>query len=160
MKKKILTILFSVLLFALLSITAFAYDLGDVDGNGKLNAADARYTLRYSSKLETFTEEQIAAADVDGSGKVNAADARKILRVAAKMDAPFINVSFDGLLVEEGALNVAVPVENKPFAYTEDGEIKGIDVSMMETLAARAGLELKLHPMSYDELAEAVSSGI
>lgn len=159
MKKKIFTILFAILLFTVLSITVFAYNKGDVDGNGKIDASDARLALRYSAQLEVLTDEQIAAADVDGSGKVTASDARKILRVAANLDAPFEKISLEGLLVEEGVLNVAVPVENKPFAYTENGELKGIDISIAEKLAESAELELKLHPMPYDEIFNAVNSG-
>lgn len=59
---------------------------GDVNFNGKVEAADARLALRYSAKIEELSEEAIAAADVNLDGKVNAADARMILRVAAKID--------------------------------------------------------------------------
>ena len=59
---------------------------GDVDGNNKVTAADARMVLRYSAKLENLTDNQQKVADVDNSGKVTAADARMILRVAAKLD--------------------------------------------------------------------------
>lgn len=59
---------------------------GDVDGNNKVTAADARSVLRFAAKLEELTEEQQNLADVDMSGRVTAADARKILRVAAKLD--------------------------------------------------------------------------
>ncbi|MCR5782391.1 MAG: CotH kinase family protein [Clostridia bacterium] len=59
---------------------------GDVDLNGRIEAADARLALRYSAKLEALDEKQIKAADADGSGQVLADDARKILRVSAKLD--------------------------------------------------------------------------
>lgn len=59
---------------------------GDVDGDGRLTAADARLILRRSAKLITFTMEQDALADVDNNGKVTAADARKVLRVSAKLE--------------------------------------------------------------------------
>ncbi len=56
---------------------------GDVDGNGKITAMDARLALRISAKLDEPTPEQLIAADFDGNGKVNAMDARNILRKAA-----------------------------------------------------------------------------
>lgn len=52
---------------------------GDVDGDGKVTAADARIALRASVGLETLTEEQKNAADYNSDGTVNAADARDIL---------------------------------------------------------------------------------
>lgn len=59
---------------------------GDVNSDGKVNAADARMTLRSSSKLDTFDEIQNLAGDVDTNEKVTASDARSILRVASKLD--------------------------------------------------------------------------
>lgn len=63
-----------------------SYTLGDIDGNGKITAADARIALRISAKLETGTENQLLAADTDKNGRITASDARKILRVAANLD--------------------------------------------------------------------------
>lgn len=56
---------------------------GDVDGDGKVEAADARTALRASAKLETLDPDERMRADIDGDGKVTAADARKILRKSA-----------------------------------------------------------------------------
>ena len=58
---------------------------GDVNGDGKLTASDARAALRMSAKLDTPTQTQFAAADVNGDGKLTASDARIILRVSAKL---------------------------------------------------------------------------
>lgn len=55
---------------------------GDVDGNGKVTAADARIVLRASVGLETLTEEQKNAADYNSDGKVDAADARDIMKAS------------------------------------------------------------------------------
>lgn len=60
--------------------------LGDVNGDGNINASDARLALRISAKLDAPTEAQSKAADINGDGKVNASDARIILRVAAKLE--------------------------------------------------------------------------
>ena len=40
---------------------------GDLDGNGKVNAADARVVLRYVAKLQNLNKAQIKAADADGN---------------------------------------------------------------------------------------------
>ncbi|MBR5233087.1 MAG: transporter substrate-binding domain-containing protein [Clostridia bacterium] len=159
MKKKIIITVLTVLLLSILSVTAFAFTTGDVTGDGKLTAADARLALRYSAKLETLTDEQIKAADVDNSGKVTASDARKILRVCAKLDPPFEGIDISGYLIEEGVLHVAIPVDNKPFAYEENGKLKGIDISIFEGVAQYCELELVYHPMAYEDMVDAVNNG-
>ncbi len=72
--------------FAVIFASAEAPELGDVNGDGKITASDARSTLRASAKLEELTEEQLKVADVDFNGRVSAADARIILRVSAKLE--------------------------------------------------------------------------
>ena len=61
---------------------------GDVDGNGKVESADARLALRASVKLETYAKGSAAfrAADVDGSGDISASDARYILRASVNLE--------------------------------------------------------------------------
>ncbi len=59
-------------------------DLGDVNGDGKVNAVDAsqvlaEYALHSTNAPETFDESQKKAADVNGDGKINAFDASMIL---------------------------------------------------------------------------------
>ncbi|MBQ9880186.1 MAG: leucine-rich repeat protein, partial [Clostridia bacterium] len=60
--------------------------LGDVDGDGNINASDARLALRAAAKLDTLEGPFASAADADGDGSINAIDARGILRAAAKLD--------------------------------------------------------------------------
>ena len=60
---------------------------GDIDGDGRIKASDARFTLRAAAKLDVLDPVKYYAADVDHSGKVNSGDARTILRVAAKLQA-------------------------------------------------------------------------
>ena len=61
---------------------------GDVNGDGKIRANDARKALRFSADLESPTAEELAAADLNGDGSIRASEARKILRVSADlMDA-------------------------------------------------------------------------
>ena len=88
MKKCLAMLLAAALLFGCFAGTAFALEglLGDVDGDGKYAATDARLALRAAVKLETLTEEQTARADVDYSGTVTAQDARTILRASVKLE--------------------------------------------------------------------------
>ncbi|MGI6264788.1 MAG: Ig-like domain-containing protein [Acutalibacteraceae bacterium] len=56
--------------------------LGDVDGDGDVDAADALMALQAATGKITLTVGQTQAADVDGSGDVTAADALAILQFA------------------------------------------------------------------------------
>lgn len=56
---------------------------GDVNGDGKITAVDARWVLQAASGTRTLTEEQIAQANVNGDSKVTAVDARWILQAAS-----------------------------------------------------------------------------
>ena len=60
---------------------------GDVDGNGKVDAGDARLALRASVGLDTLNDVQQKAADVDGRVGVSSSDARLILRVSVGLEA-------------------------------------------------------------------------
>jgi len=64
------------------SVTSFANTLGDVDGNGAVEIADARKTLRASVYLEALSDEEFTAADYNMDSKVTASDARHILIAA------------------------------------------------------------------------------
>lgn len=59
---------------------------GDVDGDGKVTAADARKILRVAAGLETLSGQAAKNADVDGSGDITAADARKALLKSAGLE--------------------------------------------------------------------------
>lgn len=64
------------------TVTAKA-QLGDVNRDGTIDAADAMLCLRAAVGLVELTEEQIAAADVNHDGFVDAGDAIRILRYDA-----------------------------------------------------------------------------
>ena len=76
-----------VFLFAFLC-SANAVILGDIDGNGQRESADARLALRASVKLENYEpgSPQFTAADADGDGVIEADDARTILRASVSLD--------------------------------------------------------------------------
>ncbi len=60
--------------------------MGDVDGDGRVTAADARLILRRAAQVIEFTMEQDELADVDKDGNVTAMDARIVLRVSAGLE--------------------------------------------------------------------------
>ena len=59
------------------------FDLGDVNGDGKLNIRDATLIQKYLAKLETLTEAQLKAADYNKDTKVNIKDATAIQKKLA-----------------------------------------------------------------------------
>ena len=59
---------------------------GDVDGNFKVEAADARLTLRHAIGLEQISFEYQKNADYDKNGAIEPADARLILRKSVNLE--------------------------------------------------------------------------
>jgi hypothetical protein len=60
---------------------------GDLNGDGKVEATDARLALRAATSLENLTSAQNAAGAVSGGAKPTATDARTILRVATNLES-------------------------------------------------------------------------
>lgn len=58
----------------------------DVNGDGRVNARDARAILRFLAGMAEADEVDEAAADFNGDGRLNARDARAILRYLAGLD--------------------------------------------------------------------------
>lgn len=65
------------------SIEPLGVLLGDVNGDGKVNARDARTLLRFLAGLVGEEEVDLTAADLNADGRVNVRDARAILRQIA-----------------------------------------------------------------------------
>lgn len=87
MKKKIIALTLTVLvLFSVIQVTAMARIPGDIDANGKTEAADARLALRAAVGLYVLSEAEKIAADVDLNKTVDATDARLILRAAVGLE--------------------------------------------------------------------------
>ncbi len=82
MKKIVALILVAVMVMSL-SIVAFAAKLGDVNGNGKVQASDALMVLQSVAGTRTLTAAEKKRADADKNGTVTANDARKILQTVA-----------------------------------------------------------------------------
>lgn len=62
------------------------YPKGDVNGDGKISAADARTALRVAAGITTVSLEEYLRADLDSDGDVKASEARTILRIAAGLE--------------------------------------------------------------------------
>lgn len=77
--KKIIAVLSALSVAAALSVGASAANPGDVNGDGKVNSADALCVLQYSvgMNVKSFNK---STADVNRDGKINSMDALKILR--------------------------------------------------------------------------------
>lgn len=71
------------------SEAARVYAKGDVDGDGDIQADDARLALRASARLVKLSDAQLVAADVNEDTFVFANDARQILRVSARLQTGF-----------------------------------------------------------------------
>lgn len=59
---------------------------GDIDGDGKVTAADARIAMRAAVGLEKLNDKQKEAADMDDDGKITAGDGRAVLRKSVGLD--------------------------------------------------------------------------
>lgn len=84
--KKLISIISALSLAAALTVGSSAALLGDVNGDGKINSADALSVLQYSvgMNVKNFNKSN---ADMDGNGNINSADALKILRIAVGLDS-------------------------------------------------------------------------
>lgn len=61
--------------------------LGDLDGDGKFTAGEARQILRAALSLDTLEPGQYALADIDMDGKITASDARLSLRFSVGLES-------------------------------------------------------------------------
>lgn len=89
---------------------------GDVKTDDAITAADARYVLRISAKLEDPIQDEdlMRVADLSGDNKIAANDARLILRIAAKLDDYSVDqllsmprTDYEVLLTAANALSLA-----------------------------------------------------
>ena len=110
MKNRFLKIIIAVALCFMMSVTAFAAMAGDVDGNGKITASDARSILRVAANMASFDADKKAMADINGDNKITASDARKVLRMAANLE--------NKIEIPDGG-TVTPPADDKPLTAVE-----------------------------------------
>lgn len=65
-------------------VSAVFFVSDGVDGNGVIRAADAHLALRFSAKIQKYTQAQLERSDVNCDGRVTASDARVILRCSGR----------------------------------------------------------------------------
>ncbi len=70
-------------LCAVTPLATFAAIMGDLDGNGAVNARDAKLLYQYVGRRTALSETQLAVADVDGVVGVNMRDALRLFRAAS-----------------------------------------------------------------------------
>ena len=58
-----------------------------------------------------------------------------------------------------GTLTMGTNAEFPPYEYYENNEIVGIDVDIMQAIADKLGMELKIEDMAFDSIIPAVTSG-
>ena len=59
------------------------FELGDVNGDGKLNIRDATAIQKHLAKIATLSDEVLPVADYNADGKVNVKDATTIQKKIA-----------------------------------------------------------------------------
>lgn len=114
MKKTIKILSIVLLISTLLAFPTSASQKGDIDGDGKITASDARIILRYSVGLEYNLNRSVC--DLDSDGKITASDARSVLRIS-------VGLSYDGRETEydiltSGTAAVSITLEGQTIKMT------------------------------------------
>lgn len=146
MLKKIIS-LFTACVFSLLPVLTVnavrTAVTGDINTNGKIEAADARSVLRFSVGLDVFNSDQLIIADTNEDGKINAADARNILRYSVGLEKPkkeYVTLPDTIDVPSEDIFDVEVPeapaVSTVPdtFTFTVYGYGHGVGLSQYGAL--------------------------
>lgn len=91
--KKLFSILSAaVIVLSVAAVMAFAVGdgktRGDVNGDGKVDSADAMLVMKCDAGLLSLSNDEIKRADLNGDGKIDSCDAVYILRIAAGLKVP------------------------------------------------------------------------
>jgi len=87
-----------------------AYILGDLNGDGVVNSADAALALEIAVGNVIPTPEQEAAGDMNGDGRINSADAALIMRLAAGLPTtPTVAQVMSIAMTQSTVVSVSVP---------------------------------------------------
>ena len=91
--KKLFSILSAaVIVLSVAAVMVFAVgdgkNRGDVNGDGKVDSADAMLVMKCDAGLLSLSNDEIKRADLNGDGKIDSCDAVYILRIAAGLKVP------------------------------------------------------------------------
>ena len=90
---------------------------------------------------------------------------RRVLLVPLVLGAALVRpgmahyVNLRGKLVEDGKLTLGVTLTGRPFAFREDGRLRGFEVELAAAVAHSRGLELKAVQVPRARLGEALLAG-
>ncbi len=68
-------------------------------------------------------------------------------------------IKLRGKLVEDGKLSFGLALSGRPFAYRQDGELRGFEIDWAREVAHSRGLELSLVPLPRTRLSQALRAG-
>ncbi len=68
-------------------------------------------------------------------------------------------IDLKGKLVQDGSLTVGVALAGRPFAYRQDGVVKGFEVAFAEAVARSRGLDLRVVQLPRGRLLDALAAG-
>lgn len=124
------------------SAAAGAAATGDVNGDGEINSSDALLILQHSVGLIKLSNAEITLADVNTDGAVNSGDALEVLSYTVGLISGFSGknsvTSSEALETYKKAIKKA-RAERPEYAYTQDSNVKDINVKMSGLGAGLAG---------------------
>lgn len=162
-KTKRITAVFLAVTIVILSFivqagASLTYKSGDLSGDGKISADDARLALRYSVDIEYYSEAHLKIGDINSDGMITALDARMLLRISVDLEkAPEKQITVDQSDFEKYVnkpendlfewVTPPMPAVNAPsgtFTFTYYGYGHGVGLSMHGALAMEdAGYKYK-----------------
>lgn len=126
-----------------LAENAHEYMLGDIDGDKKITASDARMILRSSARLEDPLP--LLQADADNNNEITASDARTILRKSAKLENLLYGYDENDLpnilaTLRSGTYSIIIDISNVSLMLSmKDGMLYMPADSIMQSLMGGSG---------------------
>ena len=169
--KKIISTILALAIMMTMCITAFSASgkLGDVNGDNKISAVDARMVLQCVAGLITKTEQITTNGDVNEDGKITAVDARMILQIVAGIipmpdDGPYLSADKTQLTIKDtpevvyitmmGAETVVYYIDDTDVVTCEWGEWDGNTIPLTFYPVSDGHTTVDVYIEGYDECIE------